>query len=144
MAAISDSHIEFIGYQIIQQYSENGLIDFTGCKNLDIDNKTTCFSHMTTELWSIYCYFNGSAAILKITTFRKSDYLRFLICFYWHPILIKSVEKPFVAIFFGSNHTRIIPLPNTIVCCSVGGNSNRVSFIGFEASSARLHAFKIV
>ena len=42
-------------------------------------------------------------AILKITPFRKSDFLRFLVCYSGHRILQKTVEKPFVAIFGGLN-----------------------------------------
>ena len=57
--------------------------------------------------WLIYCSSNAKAAILdailKITSFRKLDFLRFLVCYSGHRILQKTVEKPFVAIFLGLN-----------------------------------------
>ena len=42
-------------------------------------------------------------AILKKTLFRGTDFGRLLVCYKVHPILTESVEKPFVAIFGGSN-----------------------------------------
>ena len=75
LAAILDCHIKFIGYQIIQSFLRMVSLASQGIKP-DIDTKTTCFGHVMTELWSILCYFNGLAAILKITTFRKLDCLR--------------------------------------------------------------------
>ena len=53
----------------------------------------------------MYFHSNATAAILdailKITPFRKSDFLRLLVCYSGHHILQKTVEKPFVAIFGG-------------------------------------------
>ena len=52
----------------------------------------------------LQCHFNGLAAILKKITFRKWDFWRLFICDKTHVVLPKSVKKPFVAIFLGSNH----------------------------------------
>ena len=43
-------------------------------------------------------------AILKITPFQWSDFGKLLVCYSGHLILQKTVEKPFVTIFLGSNH----------------------------------------
>jgi hypothetical protein len=41
------------------------------------------------------------SAILKKTHFRYSDFRGFLLCYLLYPKVLKSVEKPFVAIFGG-------------------------------------------
>ena len=40
-------------------------------------------------------------AILKKTIFRVSDFGKLLVCYKVHQTLLESVEKPFVAIFWG-------------------------------------------
>ena len=54
-------------------------------------------------------------AILKKTIFRGSDFGKLLVCYKVHQTLLESVEKPFVAIFWGLRvFVPYIDLPNRL------------------------------
>jgi len=72
---------------------------------------------------------------LNFTTFPRLDFGRFLVCYSSHPVVPKTVEKPFLAIFSGFNPILIrLQLQNNIML----SHHNQKKFLGNLHSSDSL------
>ena len=100
MAAILDAILKITPLWI-PDGNLTGLNGFIDLQNHGVDTKITTLRQTMTDLLPFKCTAAILDAILKITPFRKSDFLRFLVCYSGHQVLPKTVEKPFVAICLG-------------------------------------------
>ena len=77
---------------------------FLDPENLGVDTKITVLLWIVTEIQLYFTVLSAILdAILDLTTFRRWDFCKLLVCSYSHPILSETVEKRFLSIFGGSN-----------------------------------------
>ena len=91
---------------IMQWHNNNSHCIFRFCdhENVWLDTKIKKNWVRYNLVVVIFDFLSIVAAILKNITFPIMDFLGLLICDNRHQVLPKSVKKPFVAIFLGSNH----------------------------------------
>ena len=76
---------------------------FLAPENIEIDTKIINFELIVTDLWPLEGFGGHLGRHLEKKLFRGSDFGKLLVCCKVHKNLTESIEKPFVAIFWGLN-----------------------------------------
>jgi len=80
-----------------------GLNVFLGPENIGIDTNIINVELTVTDLWPLKGFGGHLGLHLEKKLFKGSDFGELLVCCKVHENLTESIEKPFVAIFWGLN-----------------------------------------